>query len=89
MLKANHDYIKNLINLLLLFNKVSGMDINRSKNITYGILDGEKLEWLDSLGLRWTRGRKLSKLLGTTFGLNLNYQDVNDFLFQKVRPKLI
>lgn len=30
----------------------------------------------------------LSKLLGTPFGLNLNTQDVNQFLYAKISKKL-
>lgn len=46
-----------------------------------------KPTWLDNFQWQWPHEGELSKLLGTTCGLSLQVQDVNNFLIYKIRKK--
>ena len=47
-----------------------------------------KSEWLNGYNWQWVEEGYLSKLLCTPFGLNLNTQDVDNFLYRKNSNKL-
>ena len=44
---------------------------------------------MQTLGWLWAQDGELAKLFGTPFGLHLKICDIDSFLFQKVRKKLI
>ena len=44
--------------------------------------------WLQQLECPWAIEKQLSKLLGTPFGLNLDVQNIDEFLAEKIRKKL-
>ena len=47
-----------------------------------------KPEWHNGYNWRWAEEGDLSKLLGTSFGLYLNTQEVDHFLYTKINKKL-
>ena len=57
--------------------------------MTYWCSDSIKPDWLDSLGWQWTQDGELAEFFGALFDLHLEMCDVDAFLFQKVRKKLI
>ena len=56
---------------------------------SYWCATTEKPDWMQNLGWQWAQDGELAKLLGTPFGLHLETCDIDLFLFQKVRKKLI
>lgn len=65
------------------------MDINWDKSCAYWFDKfTHKPKWLVGYNWIWAEERDLSKLLGTPFGLNLNTNYVDRFLYSKIAKKL-
>ena len=80
--------IKNLIDLLNLYKEASGMEIKWSKSHAYSCVHAAKPPWLDGIGWQWALEKDLSKLLGTPFGLNLDSDNIDNFLLNRICGKL-
>lgn len=74
-----------LVRLLEVFSRAFGMEINWHKSCAYWIDRlTPKPTWLKQYNWPWAEENKLSKLLGTPFGLNLQILDVYQFLIKKI-----
>ena len=78
----------NLINILTTFKSASGLEINWAKSSAYWCCDIDKPPWLEDVGWSWAREKDLSKLLGTSFGVDLDTGDIGSFLINRIKSKL-
>lgn len=69
---ANSLTLSNLVNILKEFGIALSFGINWDMNVTYWCEKGviTPLAWVKSLRWKWAKEKILSKLLGTSFGLN-------------------
>jgi hypothetical protein len=80
--------LENAIMLLELFYLASGLLINWTKSVAYWLSQEPPPIWLQVTRCQWAIEHRLSKLLGTPFGIELSTQDIDDFLYNKIRRKL-
>jgi hypothetical protein len=87
---ANSLTFSDLVNILKEFGIALGFGINWDTNITYWCEKGviTPLVWFKSLRWNWPKEKILSKLLGISFGLNLDVVDVKSFLIEKIKKQL-
>ena len=89
MVRGEKRDVDEMVRLLKVFSAASGMEINWKKSSAYWFDKyTHKPEWLNGYNWQWAEEGDLSKLLGTPFGLNLNTQDVDQFLYAKIAKKL-
>jgi hypothetical protein len=88
ILEGDECYLHNLVDLLRSFAQASGLYINREKSIAYWFASNPAPPWLATFDFPWVEECSLSKLLGISFGLNLDTQDIDAFLLGKVTKKL-
>jgi hypothetical protein len=80
--------LENAIILLDLFHLASGLLINWTKSIAYWLSNEPPPDWLCNTRCQWAVERQLSKLLGTPFWIDLSIQDIDEFLYTKIRKNL-
>ena len=89
MIKYTKEDVDEFVKTLETFSQASGMDINWKKSCAYWFdKHTHKLKWLPGYIWKWAEEGDLSKLLGTSFGLNLNTKDVDQFPYNKMTKKL-
>jgi hypothetical protein len=90
-LKGEEEPVRNLIYMLEMFCAASGLLLNWNKSCGHwkSPLMLFRPQWTDNLGVSWANDEEVSKLLGAPFGLSLKARDVDDFLYERIRKKLI
>jgi hypothetical protein len=90
-LKSEEEPMRNLIYLLETFCAASGLVLNWSKSSGHWKHHQTlfRPQWTENLGITWAEEEDVGKLLGTPFGLSLTSGDINDFLYEQIRKKLI
>ncbi len=78
-----------VVSLLKYFLHFFELDLNWDKNLAYshGVLH-LKPQWLRKRRWKWAIEGELSKLLGISFGLNLEVQDLDFLLIDKIQKKI-
>lgn len=77
-----------LVRIFESFSQASGMRINWENSYAYWFdKHMHKLECLLGYNWRWADEYDISKLLDTSFGLNINTRDVDQFLYTKIAKK--
>lgn len=72
------------------FQQVLRLAKNQQKNLTYWYEEGpKKPHWLIEYGWNRTMDGNMSKLLDTLFGLNLDVDNIDEFLMKKISKKLV
>ena len=85
MVRSEKKYIDEMVRILQVFNATSGMEINWEKSSAYWFdRFTHKPEWLNEYQWQYATEEELSKLLGTSFELNLKTLDVDQFLYGKI-----
>ena len=85
MVRGEKKDVDELVRLLTIFSKASGMEINWDKSSAYWFDKfTHKPVWLQGYDWQWAEEGDLSKLLGTPFGLKLNTPDIDQFLYNKI-----
>jgi hypothetical protein len=69
--------------LITEYGQITALLINWSKSLAYWFSHRKPPDWLHTSRGPWAVDGTLSKLLGTPFGLSLQTQDVNQFLYDK------
>jgi hypothetical protein len=89
-LAGEEEPVRKLIQILNSFCLASGLVLNWQKSSAYwkGAANTPRPAWTYLLGVVWARGDEVSKLLGTPFGMTINYGDVDKFLLDRVNKKL-
>ena len=82
------DSVRNLIEILNLFKSPSGLEINWSKSHAYWWSSSRKPTCILKMGLQWAEKGDVSKLLGTPFGLDLQSEDLDNFVTRRIHAKL-
>ena len=89
VVRGEKRYVDELVRILKVFSEASGMEINWDKSCAYWFDKFiHRPEWLVGYNWIWAEEGDLSKLLGTPFGLNLNTNDVDRFLYSKIAKNL-
>ena len=89
MVRGSKKDVDELVRLLGIFSKASGMEINWEKSSAYWFDKyTHKPDWLLGYNWKWAEEGDLSKLLGTPFGLNFNTRNIDQFLYNKIKKKL-
>ena len=84
--REEENTMDNLLEILHNFGIAFGLKINKS--IAYWCGQETSLGWVEQYQWKWATSGDLSKLFGTPFGLQLELQDVDQFLIDKVKTKL-
>lgn len=80
--------IATLLDILNLFKNGSSLEINWRKSHAYWCSSGRKQSWLKDIGWQWAEEKDFSKLLSTPFGLNLETENIDNFLVDRIKAKL-
>ena len=88
MVRGEKRYVDELVRILKSFSAASGMEINWEKTFAYWFDQyTHKPIWLNGYDWIWANEGDMSKLLGTTFGLNLRTRDVDEFIYRRISKK--
>ena len=78
-----------MVNILHAFTSASGLLLNWTKSGAYWAgRNAQPPNWANQFGWTWEEGGRVSKLLGTPFGLSIATNDLDEFLIDKIRKKL-
>ena len=81
--------VRNLLDTLGTFCSASRLVLNWAKSCGYWLDGTRRPTWTSQLGITWVDDNcNVSKLLGTSFRLNMRTQDVDEFLKNKLSKKL-
>ncbi len=78
-----------MFNILELFLCILSLDINWDKSLAYWYVKvKQKPKWLETFRWKWVGESNLSKLMGTSFELNVDTKEINQFLVNRLQKKL-
>ncbi len=85
---CNEYNVHKVVDFLNKFLHISGLELNSQKSMAfrYGT-SNFKPRWLQKHKWTWATDT-VSNLLGTEFGLNLDFNDVDGFLIEKIQKKI-
>ena len=89
IVRADQDSVSTLVSILQSFSLASGLLINWAKSGAYW--EGRnrlRPAWAQNYGWTWEPKGRISKLLGSPFGLSITTADIDQFLLGKLRKKL-
>ena len=89
-LLSTHQNLQQISRLLHQFYLASGLETNWDKCFAYWYSnDRAPSSWIHTFRGQRTNPGSLSKLLGIPFGIDLSVEDVDSFLFDKIKKKMI
>lgn len=82
--------VRNMISLLDVFCRATGLLINWTKSSGYWkySTNNERPPWTNDLGITWANNADVSKLLGAPFGMTLKSKGIDDYLVNRVSKNL-